>query len=48
MANRVYQRILLKVNICLVYKELITLRVGTTTIASGVIIRESYLRLRYT
>jgi hypothetical protein len=48
-------RILLKVSICLVYGELITLGTGTATslgagvatTASGVVARESYLRLAY-
>jgi hypothetical protein len=41
------QKILVKLSICLVYREVITLGAGAAIMASGVVARESYLRLVY-
>ena len=41
------QKILVKLSIYLVYREVITLGVGAAIIASRVVARESYLRLVY-
>ena len=42
------RKILVKLSICLVYREVITSGAGAAIIASGVVARESYLRLAYT
>jgi hypothetical protein len=42
------QKILVKLSICLVYREVITLGAGAAIIAGGVVAREFYLRLAYT
>ena len=42
------RKILVKLSICLVYREVITLGVGAAIIANKVIAREFYLRLIYT
>jgi hypothetical protein len=41
-------KILVKLSICLVYREVITLGAGAAIMAGGVVARESYLRLVYT
>jgi hypothetical protein len=41
------RKILVKLSICLAYREVITSGVGVAIMAGGVVARESYLRLVY-